>query len=90
MFYVRRHKLRRRLLNQLMQQLRQQQSAASAIALTAVERAMSQPRFRPLAVYSLVRGSCIVFGALLPNAYHAGCCKSCHCHASAPWLCTHW
>jgi hypothetical protein len=58
MFHVRRHRLLRRLLTELLQQLRQQQGAHSAIPLTAVERAMSQPPFCPLAIYALVRHSC--------------------------------
>jgi hypothetical protein len=62
MFHVRRHRLRRRRLTELLLQLRQQQGAHSAIPLTAVERTMSQPQLRPLAVYALVRESCCCIG----------------------------
>lgn len=65
MFYVRRHKLLRRLLMEVLQQLCQAQGADSVVPLRAFERAMSQPQFCHLALYALVRESSRC-GVLLP------------------------
>ncbi|KAF6264876.1 hypothetical protein COO60DRAFT_1181146 [Scenedesmus sp. NREL 46B-D3] len=54
MFYVRRHKLLRRLLMEVLQQLCQAQGADSVVPLRAFERAMSQPQFCHLALYALL------------------------------------